>query len=154
MPLETLLDERRYSLLVGYHPGHNSLLLRCREILQVLIDLVFVFVESFYLLDVSCIDPGQADVFVKVQDMIVEPFAFDEEHLELFSLPFVQTLLDYLALVCSEDLVKTTSAGILHTRLDLALLAFGARSSLVVFLHLILFTRFILQKMTFLCIIF
>ena len=94
MTLETLLDESRYSLLVGYHPGHNSLLLRRREILQVLIDLVFVFVEAFYLFDVSRIDPSQADVFVKVQDMVVEPLAFDEEHLELFSLPLIQTFLD------------------------------------------------------------
>ena len=144
MTLETLLGESRYSLLVGYHPGHNSLLLRRREILQVLIDLVFVFIEAFYLFDVSRIDPSQADVFVKVQDMVVEPLAFDEEHLELFSLPLVQTFLDDFTLVSLDDLVKTTSASILHTRLNLALLAFGACLSLVVFLHLILFTRFIL----------
>lgn len=149
MPLETLLDESRYSLLVGYHSGHNSLLLCCREILQVLINLVFVFVEAFYLLDVSCINPGQADVFVKVQDMVIKPLAFDEEHLELFSLSFVQTFLNDFALVSLDDLVKTTGASILHTCLDFALLAFGACPSLVVFLHLILFTRFILQKMMF-----
>jgi hypothetical protein len=146
MPLETPLNESRYSLLVGYHLGHNSLLLCCREILQILIDFVFVFIEAFYLLDVSCIDPGQTDVFVKVQNMVVKPLAFDEEHLEFFSLSLVQTFLDDFALVSLDDLVKTTGTGILHTRLDLALLAFGARSSLVVFLHLILFTRFILQK--------
>ena len=139
MPLETLLDESRYSLLVGYHPGHNSLLLCCREILQVLIDLVFVFVEAFYLFDVSRIDPSQADVFMKVQDVVVEPLAFDEEHLELFSLPLVQTLLDDFALVNLNNLVETTGTGILHTRLNLALLVFGARPSLVVFLHLILY---------------
>lgn len=149
MPLETLLDESRYSLLVGYHPGHNSLLLCCREILQILIDLVFVFVETFYLLDVSRIDLSQADVFVEVQNMIVEPLAFDEEHLEFFSLPLVQTFLNDFALISLDDLIETTGAGILHTRLDLALLAFRARPSLVVFLHLILFTRFILQKMIF-----
>ena len=96
------------------------------------------------MLDVSRIDPSQADIFVKVQDMVVEPLTFDEEHLELFSLSLVQALLDDFALVSFDDLVETTGTGILHTRLDLALLAFGARSSLVVFLHLILFTRFIL----------
>ena len=149
MPLETFLDESRYSFLVGYHPGHNSLLLRRRKILQVLIDLVFIFVEAFYLLDISRIDPSQADIFVKVQDMIIKPLAFDEEHLELFSLPLIQTFLDDFALVSLDDLIKTTSASILHTHFDLALLAFGACLSLVVFLHLILFTRFILQKMMF-----
>ena len=82
MTLETLLGESRYSLLVGYHPGHNSLLLRRRKILQVLIDLVFIFVEAFYLLDISRIDPSQADIFVKVQDMIIKPLAFDKKHLE------------------------------------------------------------------------
>ena len=76
--------------------------------------------------------------------MVVEPLAFDEEHLELFSLPLVQTFLDDFTLVSLDDLVKTTSASILHTRLNLALLAFGACLSLVVFLHLILFIRFIL----------
>lgn len=106
------------------------------------------------MLDVSRIDPSQADVFVKVQDMVVEPLAFDEEHLELFSLPLVQAFLDDFALVSLNDLVETAGTGVLHTRLDLALLAFGARLSLVVFLHLILFTRFILQKNDVLCIIF
>ena len=96
------------------------------------------------MLDASRIDSGQADIFVKVQDMVVEPLAFDEEHLELFSLLLVQAFLDDFALVSLDDLVETTGAGILHTRFDLALLVFGARPSLVVFLHLILFTRFIL----------
>lgn len=103
----------------------------------------------FYLLDISRIDPSQADIFMKIQDMVVEPLAFDEEHLELFSLLLVQTFLDDFALVSLDNLVETTGTGILHTRLDLALLAFGARPSLVVFLHLILFTRFILQKWRF-----
>lgn len=84
--------------------------------------------------------------FVKVQDMVVEPLALDEKHLELFPLPLVQTFLNDFALVNLDNLVEATSAGILHTRLDLALLAFGTRSSLVVFFYLILFTKFILQK--------
>lgn len=81
--------------------------------------------------------------------MVVEPLAFDEEHLKFFPLPLIQTFLDDFTLVNLDDLVKTTGTSILHTRLNLALLAFGACPSLVVFLHLILFTRFILQKMIF-----
>ena len=101
------------------------------------------------MLDASRIDPSQTDVFVKVQDMIVEPLTFNEEHLKLLLLPFIQAFLDDFALVGLDDLVETTDTGILHTRLNFALLAFGAYSSLVVFFHLILFTWFILQKMMF-----
>ena len=101
------------------------------------------------MLDVSRIDPSQVDVFMKIQDMIVEPLAFDEEHLKFFPLPLIQAFLDDFTFVRLDDLVETTGAGILHTRLNLALLAFGACPSLVVFLHLILFTRFILQKWRF-----
>ena len=101
------------------------------------------------MLDVSRIDPSQTDVFVKIQDMIIKPLAFNEEHLKFFPLPLIQAFLDDFTFVRLDDLVETTGAGILHTHLNLALLAFGAYPSLVVFLHLILFTRFILQKMMF-----
>ena len=44
---------------------------------------------------------------MKIEDMIIEPFALDEEHLELFLLPFVQPLFNDLALICSENLILT-----------------------------------------------
>lgn len=44
---------------------------------------------------------------MKIEDMIIKPFALNEEHLELFPLPFVQPLLNDLALVCSENLILT-----------------------------------------------
>ena len=46
---------------------------------------------------------------MKIEDVIIEPFALNKEHLKLFPLSFVQSLLNDLALVCSENLILTLS---------------------------------------------
>jgi len=44
---------------------------------------------------------------VKTEDVIIEPLALYEKHLNLFSLSFVQPLLDDLALKAPENLILT-----------------------------------------------
>lgn len=44
---------------------------------------------------------------MKIEDVIIEPFALDEEHLEFFLLPFIQSFLYNLTLVCFKNLILT-----------------------------------------------
>lgn len=59
--------------------------------------------------------------------MIVEPLAFDEEHLEFFPLSLIQAFPDDFALVCSENLVFATGCRSEQSRLYRGLLVVRAR---------------------------
>ena len=126
--LKTLFDESDDSSLILRHPGHNSLLLLRADVFKFADNLVSVFVETFYELDCRRVNPVKFDAgFVKVKNIIVKPFALNEEHLELLLLPFVQALLNYLALVCSENLVFATGCRSEQSRLYRGLLVVRAR---------------------------
>lgn len=126
--LKTLFDESDDSSLILRHPGHNSLLLLRADVFKFADNLVSVFVETFYELDCRRVNPVKFDAgFVKVKNIIVKPFALNEEHLELLLLPFVQALLNYLALICSENLVFATSCRSEQSRLYRGLLVVRAR---------------------------
>ena len=107
--LQTFFDESDNSSLVLRHPGHNSLFLLRADVFKFADNLVSVFVEVFYRFDCRRVNSIELDTgLVKIQNIIVKPFTLNEEHLELFLLPFVQALLNYLALVRSENLVFAT----------------------------------------------
>ena len=61
-------------------------------------------------LDVCRVELSQLDsvVSLQVQDMVVEPFAFYKQHLQLFTLFLVQPFLDNLAFIDFADLMLPT----------------------------------------------
>ena len=109
MLLKTLFDESDDSSLVLRHPRDDGLLLLRADVFKFADNLISVFVEALYRLDCRRVNLVEFDAgLMKAQNIIIKPLSLDEEHLELLLLPFVQTLLNYLALVYSENLVFAT----------------------------------------------
>ena len=46
-------------------------------------------------------------VFLKTQNMIIEPFAFNEKHVKLFMLFLIKSFLNYFAFIDFTDLMFT-----------------------------------------------
>ena len=76
-----------------------------------------------------------SEFFVQCEKMIVKPLAFDKEHLQLFFLSFVQSLLNNLAFKDFTDLMLTSKRCHLLRHLYLALLLIWACKSIVFLLH-------------------
>ena len=103
---------------------------------------VFVFCEMLDVFDCSRIDVFQiSSRLMNVQNMVVKPFAFEKHLVQFFSLCFVQSLLDYLALEDFADLILTTSCCSKASCFDRSFLFVWTCQSVVFFaFHLILFT--------------
>lgn len=155
MLLKAFFNESDNSSLILRHPGNDSLFLLRADVFKFANNLISVFIEALYGLDCCRVDSIEFDArLMKVQNIIIKPFALNKEHLKLLLLSFVQALLDYLALVRSEDLIFTTGYRGEQSRLYRSLLTVRACQSLVRLFHLILFTRFDLifyKKRIFLC---
>lgn len=67
--------------------------------------------------------------------MVVEPFAFYEQHLQLFSLLLVQAFLNNLAFKALDNLAKPSESCLSLSFSDLALLLFRACFSAVKCCH-------------------
>ena len=126
--LKTLFDESDDSSLVLRHPRDDGLLLLRADIFKPADNLVSILVKVLYRLDCRRVNLVEFDAgLMEAQNIIVKPLTLDEEHLELLLLPFVQAFLDYLTLVCSEDLVFATGCRGKQSRLYRSLLAVRAR---------------------------
>ena len=133
--LKPSLDQRLDRHLVRDHPGQDGLLLCGRDVFETGRLSFPVFVEPCDVLDGARVQSSQLLGLVQIQDVVVEPLAFDEQHLQLLLLPLVQPLLDDLAIVDLDDLAETPEGGQPLGFPDPALLLFGASFSAVNFCH-------------------
>ena len=95
-----------------------------------------------YCPDVRGVDIGQSlSLLMEVQDMVVEPFSFNEDHVKFFVLSFVQFSLIDLEFIRFDNLVLSTNTCGIPSCSNLVLFVFGTDQSIVDILHHILFTQ-------------
>ena len=71
-------------------------------------NFIAIFVKVLDLFDASCVDvPELYAISFHCQHIVVEPLTFNKQHLQLFSLLVIESLLNNLAFIDFADLMLT-----------------------------------------------
>ena len=148
MILESVLYKRNNCLLIWDHSCDNCLFLLRAKMVKLWDNFIAIFVKMLDFFDASCVDVSELYAIpLHCKDMVVEPLSFNKQHLQLFSLFVVESLLNNLALIDFADLMLAAKWSCLLRHLYLALLLIWALKSIVYLLHqfylLMCFTYFI-----------
>ena len=135
-------DKLYYGHLIWHHSCQYCLLLCCRQVFQFRLNRISVFVKSFNRFYSRWTDVRQSlSLSVQIENMVVEPLPFNEEHVQFFVLEFVQTFLYNLEFIRLDNLVLSTKSCLASRCYNLVLLFIRTDQSIVNILHHILFTQ-------------